>query len=256
MKIGICMTCSNAVAYTKAAVASIKTKHPYELIILDDYSIDGTKAWLRTLVGVTVLSDPDSPSLGGNWNLGAAKAKELGCEAVLICNNDILFHSLTIDNLVLRLEEARQNNEFVVVVSANNQRGNIKPEEIFTLELAKENSEAEHPDFSCFLLDLKAWEFVGKFSQDYRPCYFEDNDFHTRLKLYGLKAIAITTAPYYHYGSITQNSVVGGLCTPPQFERNRAVFVDKFGTTPDLIDIDKLRKAFNIKPVTSLAAMI
>jgi GT2 family glycosyltransferase len=266
MKIGIVVTCFNELEYTKNMVYSIKTKYPHELIIIDDYSIDGTKAWLRELKArfeildapfdttrnLTVLSDPDTTSLGEKWNLGALTAQQLGCEAVLICNNDILFNPKTIDNLVERLELSRKLGQNIALVSASNQRGHIKPEEILELQLSEMNSEAEHPDFSCFLLDLKAWEFVGKFSQDYKPCYFEDNDFHTMLRIHGLVGIAITSAPYYHYGSITQNSVVGGLCKGPQFESNRQIFVDKFGVLPDKIDIKEVQKQFNITPITSL----
>lgn len=257
MKIGIVITCYNEVEYTKNMVKSLKTSFPYELIVIDDYSMDGTKAYLRELVttGATIITDPDTETLGEKWNLGAAKAKELGCEAVLICNNDILFHPATIDNLVKRLELAKEQDELVVIVSANNQRGHIKPEEVFTLDLPEVPSEAEHPDFSCFLLDLKVWEFVGKFSHNYKPCYFEDNDFHTKLKIWGLKAIATTMAPYYHYGSITQNSIPGGLCKPPQFEHNRAVYVAKFGAEPDRIDLEGLRKQFNVTVITSLKSI-
>lgn len=259
-KIGLVITCCNQVEYTKAAVHSIKTKLPFELIIIDDYSIDGTKAWLKELAvvygaGLTVISDADTDSLGQKWNLGASKAKELGCDAVLICNNDILFSSHTIDNLVFRLNQARENNEYMAVVSANNQRGRVKPEEIFSIALER-SSEAEHPDFSCFLLDLTAWEAVGKFSEEYKPCYFEDNDFHTKLKLYGYKAIATTEAPYYHYGSVTQNSVEGGLCKGPQFEYNRALFVAKFGALPDQINVRELRHKFGIIPVTAVKATV
>lgn len=269
MKIGIVVTCCNEVEYTKNMVYSLKTSFPYELIIIDDYSIDSTKAWVKELQikweilvkdyddtrHLTVITDPDTDSLGEKWNLGATKAKELGCEAVLICNNDILFHPTTIDSLIKRLTQARQDGENVILVSANNQRGHIKPEEIYDLELSTDLSEAEHPDFSCFLLDLKAWEHVGKFSHDYKPCYFEDNDFHTMLKIHGFVAIATTAAPYYHYGSITQNSVVGGLCKGPQFEHNREIYAHKFGAIPDKVDIEQLRKRFNITPVTALNAI-
>lgn len=259
MKIGIVITCCNEVQYTKNAVASIKTSHPYELIIVDDYSIDGTKDWLKQLPNemnnVTPVIDPDTNSLGEKWNLGAQLSKDKGCEAVLICNNDILFNPATIDSLIERLQEAKDKDQNVVITTACNQRGNMKPNDIFTHVPPKHYSESEGPDFSCFLMDIKAWEYVGKFSDEYRPCYFEDNDFHTRLKLHGLSALAITSAPYYHFGSVTQNSVEGGLCKSPQFEYNRAVFVKKFDATPDKINIVSLRNKYNITPVSSYSAM-
>lgn len=254
MKIGIIITCCNQVEYTKNCVNSIKTSYPFELIIIDDFSIDGTKTWLKSelgpnamgALGVHTIIDADTESLGEKWNLGMEKAEQLGCEAGLICNNDILFSPFTIDNLVSRLELAKQLGENVVLVSAANQRGNMKPEDILTYEAPKEVSESEGPDFSCFLQDIKAWHKLEKFPKVFKPCYFEDNYWHTVIKAQGLKAIATTAAPYYHYGSITQNSVAGGLCKPPQFERNRAIFVEIFGAEPDKVDLEYVRKKFNI----------
>lgn len=239
----------NQVEYTQRCVASIRSSTPYELILIDDFSMDGTKDWLNSLTkeqfpncaGVWPIIDPETDSLGEKWNVGMSKAKELGCTASFVCNNDILFHPKTIDNIISRFELARRNNEPVVAVSASNRRGSVSPEGIFTLHIEDNPTEAPHPDFSCFLLDVAAWELVGKFSQDYKPCYFEDNDFHTMLQIYDLVAIAISNAPYYHYGSITQNQTPSGMCSSPQFERNRAIFKEKFGAKPDAVDIKGLK---------------
>ena len=251
-KIGITITMCNEVDYTRRCVESIKTSTPYVLILIDDFSIDGTKKWINSLfeedldscMEVVPVIDPDTNSLGQKWNLGATIAKKAGCSAVLTCNNDILFHPNTIDAVVARLDKAREAGENVVLVTACNKRGETTPEGIFTFPIPEPSSEAESPDFSCFLLDLDAWEKVGKFSEDYKPCYFEDNDFHTMLKIHNLKAINITDAPYYHYGSITQNQVPGGICKPPQFEHNRHLYIKKFGAKPDEINLAELRRTF------------
>lgn len=251
MKIGIAFTMFNCVDYSKAAVESIRTSVKYHMILIDDFSMDGTKEWMRNLtrtdsncLSIEKIVDEDTNSLGQKWNLAAQRAKDLGCDAVLICNNDILFSPNTIDNLVIRLEAALNSGENVALVSAHNLRGQINSQDILTRVASKDTSESEGPDFSCFLLDLTSWEKVGKFAEIYIPCYFEDNDFHTMLRVYDLKAIATTAAPYYHYGSITQNSVPDGLCKSPQFEKNRDIFIAKFDALPDKIDIDYLKKKF------------
>lgn len=249
-KVGIVITMCNQVDYTKQCVQSIVSSTPYHLILVDDFSMDGTKAWLKSLqpeqlsncVGVTTLIDPDTVSLGQKWNLGVSAAKEAGCDAVFVCNNDILFHSKTIDNIIERFDRAKIESEPIAIVSASNKRGETTPENIFDFQITGVPTESPHPDFSCFLLDIALWEKVGKFSEIYIPCYFEDNDFHTTLKIHDLVAIAISNAPYYHYGSITQNQVEGGLCKSVQFEQNRAKFKAKFGALPEHVDIKGLKK--------------
>ena len=247
--IGLIVTYFNCVDYTKAMVESIRTSYPYHLILIDDFSFDGSKAWARALEKtnperIHIFEDEDTVTLGKKWNLGVQKAQDLGCEVALVCNNDILFSPDTIDNLIKRWEQGG-----VGLVSAHNIRGSIKPEEIYTYKTIEPTTEAPHPDFSCFLIDMKTWETIGHFPEVYVPCYFEDNHVHTMLKAHGLVAIAITSAPYYHYGSITQNQIPAGLCQGPQFEANRAKFVEIFGALPESVDIDFVRRKFNITPI-------
>lgn len=247
IKLAIIVTYFNCVDYTKAMVKSIKTSYPYYLILVDDFSYDGSKQWARELEKtnpekIHIFEDQDTVSLGQKWNLGVQKAKDLGCEVALICNNDILFAPQTIDNLMRRWEQ-----KDVALVSAHNIRGQINPLDILTyVANVEESSEAPHPDFSCFMIDIKAWEKINKFPVVYIPCYFEDNHIHTMMNAYKLKAIATTAAPYYHYGSVTQNQLEGGLCKSPQFEANRDTFVGIFGALPDAVDLDFVRKKFNI----------
>lgn len=247
-KIGIIFTCYNSVEYTVAAVQSLKITFPFHLIIIDDFSTDGTKQWLQELgrsykehwvngqeglcEGLSTLIDVPTESLGEKWNLGVAEASKNGCSIALICNNDILFHPATIDTLINRWLTNKANNERIGIISAHNRRGDTQPTDIFTLPIPDPASEAESPDFSCFLMDIEVWQAIGKFDINYIPCYFEDGDTHANLAIHDYSAIATTAAPYYHFGSITQNSVPGGLCKSAQFEKLRAYFRYKWGCVP------------------------
>src|SRR2546429_591525 len=173
-RVGIIITCFNSVQYTVNAVNSIRTSFPFQLIIIDDFSTDDTKKWLRDLtvsynehwinnneglcVGLSTLIDIPTESLGEKWNLGVAEASKQGCPIALICNNDILFHPATIDTLVNRWIQVKANQEKIGIISAHNRRGDTKPEDIFTLPIPDPVSEAESPDFSCFLMDIEVWQ--------------------------------------------------------------------------------------------------
>lgn len=261
MQILITITAKNCLEYTKACVESIDTKIDNHILIVDDFSTDGTKEWAEDLIrrfdagelayltrtkAIHVLTDPPVDSLAARWNMAMSMAENLGCEAALICNNDILFSPLTIDTVTHRLEKAVAEDEPVVMVTASNQRDAInamglQPEQIRMFVPPEPATEADHPDFSCFLYLVSAWHKVGMFDENYKPCYFEDNDTHSMLKLHGLRAISTTAAPYYHYGSRTQNSVKGGVCSPAQFDDNRRYFVSKFGCMPHQVDALLLR---------------
>lgn len=232
MKIGIAFTMKNLLEYTKAAYESINTKHPYITILVSDWSTDETNNWINDLVQkspatVKGFIEPLTASLAGKWNIAANTAWEEGCEAALICNNDIIFSPSTIDVLIERLAAGD-----VGLVTAHNVRGQVQPSEIHEVISPAESSEAEHPDFSCFLLAKTTWDTVGPFDERFIPCFFEDNDYHYRMQKAGIKAITTTAAPYYHYGSTTQNSIPGGICPAPQFEKLHAYFVSKHGVDP------------------------
>ena len=259
-KIGIVITCKNLLEYTRGAIESIETKYPFLLVVIDDFSTDETKEYLELLSqhyrdSAHIITDPLTYSLAEKWNIGAQYCFDADCDAVLICNNDIVFHPVTIDRLVERMEKGD-----VGMVTAHNMRGQsfhvpiplpdqykevpgvtraYVPVDITAETLAASpaptpeiSTEAPHPDFSCFLLSRSTWDTVGKFDEKFAPCYWEDSDFHLRMGKAKIKAIATTSAPYLHYGSRTQNSVEGGICKGEQFNRLRDYLRQKHGTVP------------------------
>jgi len=263
-KVCIAFTMRNCLTFTRKCVDSIKTSFPNYIILVDDGSTDGTKRWIEGLVrdfhngiyhdglektlDIITMIDPPFPSLAAKWNAVMRLAEEKQCQAGMICNNDILFSPITIDNMLNRLSSATESSDLeerkIVMVTANNMRGRITPAAVLNLTSPADSAEGENPDFSCFSLTIEGWNTVGGFDENYVPCYFEDNDFHTMLKIHGLRAINTTTAPYYHFGSITQNSVPRGLCPSSVFDKNKQYFVNKFGTLPDQINVDELRVKF------------
>ena len=231
MKLGIIITCKNLWETTKAAYESIHSEFPYHVCFVSDFSTDLTNARLTALAqtqeNVSVELTPLTKSLAGKWNLGVKMAQAAGCDTFLICNNDILFHRGTIDALRARFAEGD-----AVLVSAHNLRGQIEPDKLPLVALPPRPTESEHPDFSCFMIDEETLELIGWFDTKFEPCYFEDNDYHYRIMKAGQKAVATTAAPYYHFGSMTQNSIPGGVCPAPKFMENRAYFITKHGVDP------------------------
>ena len=196
IKVGIICPVRNCLKYTQMTIDSIKTKHKFNIYVIDDHSDDGTKEWLETQTFKHWSDIPESTGLSYNWNYGIKEALKDKCTHFLIINNDVLLHPQTIDKLVERLDRGD-----VVMATCVNVQGLCQtPEAIFTLPVTEE-SESEHPDFSGFMINKKTLDVIGYFDETFAGCYYEDNDYHARIVLSGNKAISYNLAPFYHFAS-------------------------------------------------------
>ena len=59
-------------------------------------------------------------------------------------------------------------------------------------------------DWSIFILPKSVYEKVGKFDECFYPAYYEDNDYHYRMRLLGMKYLTTTHInPYVYKASMT-----------------------------------------------------
>lgn len=280
-KVQIIITCINLwESYTKPCIDSIKTKYSHRILVIDNGSTDQTQEEATKLVSEKFIYQRNDTAwcCSKSWNFGVKNGIDWGADYFLVLNNDILLHPETIDRLVERLEAAKRKlvalpvelslaqrfnpeiniavptgpevfeSELLAMVTAMNIRGECeKPKDIFakdarSYELA---AESEHPDFSAFMLTKAGYEKIGDFDEQFVPCYFEDNDYHYRVNLAGLKAITLPTAIYYHFGSKTQTEALGEgktVSTHATFNNNRAYFMSKWGGMPGQ---ERFKKPFN-----------
>jgi GT2 family glycosyltransferase len=85
-------------------------------------------------------------------------------------------------------------------------------------------------DFTCFMIRPATLRQHGFFDANFRPAYFEDNDYYGRVVLGGGKCRVVHAAQFFHHGSMTVRS-------DPEiahhvnywFERNREYFRCKWG---------------------------
>lgn len=237
-KIQIVIPCINLWSkYTKPCLDSIKSKHEHRIVLINNGSTDETCSEVGKLVSesfVHVHNDV-SWSCAKSWNYGIKDGFYKGFDYVLVLNNDILLHPDAIDRMVERFEKKDAD---IVMVSCLDVRGECaNPTDVFNLELENklDTPESPHPNFSAFMINKECWDKIGEFDEKFVPCYFEDNDYHHRIELAGLKAICLPTAMFYHFGSRTQNEAIGAnipMCSSPQFEINRAYYKTKWGGIP------------------------
>lgn len=152
-----------------------------EVIIIDNTGKAGALSYVSDILypnrQVHLLPMIESLGTSGSWNW----AMDYFDDSFLIfANDDIEVHSNTIEELVNR--------------ALYSPAGLLYP------------SQKSGPPFSLFL--LKHWAFlkVGVFDETFKPIYFEDNDYHYRLKLAAVEQEEVNVE-YEHVGSATLNSM-------------------------------------------------
>lgn len=172
--------------------------------------------------------------LSGAWNYGMNEAFRKDCNYVLVMNDDVLLSPWAIDEMVEEIGPGQYQG--LAVVTATNARGHLNPDDVLTLEkpsLEDMCAPPSGPDFACFMMTKMTYDAVGPFDENFTPAYFEDNDYHRRVNLLGMRAEGKRSAIMYHYGSQTQNAISNKpVVPPPQFVKNRQYYVSKWGGEP------------------------
>lgn len=202
-ELAIILPVINCLNYTKKMIATIKTKHPYKLILIDNASHDDTPIYFQRLAeseNVFFFRNAENIGCAGAWNYGIKYAIEkFDSKYFFIPNNDILLHPLAIDILIKALRHPKS-----ILTTATDVSGRVaQATDVLKMKIPEKTRLTEAPEFSCFMLNKKAIDKVGYFDEKFYPAYFEDNDYHYRIKLAGCRAVKTNKALYFHYGSRT-----------------------------------------------------
>jgi len=193
----------NCLEYTKQTIETIKTKHKHALFLIDNGSDNQTVNYLARLhdeTGANVFLNSFNIGVAATWNQGIRLAKEFyNSRYYAILNNDILLHEEAIDVMLKTIQRPD-----IALVSGTDVCGRVAiPQEVLQLQPTKDGILREAPEFSCFMVKDETIHKVGFFDDTFYPAYFEDNDYHRRINLAGLKAVSDSRSLYYHYGSRT-----------------------------------------------------
>lgn len=202
----IAIPCYNQLQFTKQVISTIKLRPDQLLLLINNGSTDGTHDYLLSLIKnsrIAVLEFSKNIGVANAWNQALTCAFEhLKCENCIILNNDILLKPNTIERM-----EADLKSEVNVLTTAKDVSSQCANEDdFFSRENNPENIYQETPDFSCFGVNKKCFDKIGYFDDQIYPAYFEDNDYHRRILLAGLKAQKNNNNEYWHYGSRTLQS--------------------------------------------------
>lgn len=186
-------------------------------LVPDQYIVIDTGGAAAHLLSTTELVLPAGKSVilpgrehGRHIGVAAAwnRALAAGGDWTIISNDDVELHPGTIEALVRGAEET--DAEYIC------------PEF---------NAGAM---FCVFLPKQSMLQRIGGFDEGFWPAYYEDNDYHRRMKLAGVKELRVAGASYEHMVSATMKSLSAAELMEhhQQFDQNTARYTRKWGGPP------------------------
>jgi len=217
--IDIIILTKDHLALTKKCIESIRTKYPYELIVVDSGSTDGTQEYLD-LKGALVIPTKGEFCFSRNVNIGVKFGKN---PLKLICNNDIQFGRKAIDAMV----------ETMITEKA----GMVGPHSNACMNPDQWHKGPQDPDetkettrtlnFFAVLIDNKVFETIGYMDKQFTGYGCDDDDFTLRAYKAGYK-IMVAPAYVYHEATATYKE----LDKKKMYRENIKRFKDKWGFAP------------------------
>jgi glycosyltransferase involved in cell wall biosynthesis/predicted Zn-dependent protease len=242
--VSIIILCCNELEYTRLCLESVLryTRKPYELIVVDNASTDGTPAYLEELRNrpeperVLVIRNESNRGFAGGCNQAIAQAR--GHYSVFL-NNDTVVTSEWLTRLVAwSLHDWPQ----VGLVGATSNYApppqrvvgeypSLDALEPFAAKQRVLNAgkaiQVTRLTGFCLLVRREVLQQIGGFDERYGAGFFEDDDFCLRAAQAGYHLLVATDVFIHHFGSRTFNGLK--LDGRQQLKNNLEEFRKKWG---------------------------
>ncbi len=227
----------NGLTFLQDCIYSIKrfTDTPYEIIVVDNGSYDGTLGFCRQeeVIFISVSENLGFPA-ACNMGLTVACGNQL-----LLLNNDILVSRNWLSNMLACLNS--QDDIGIVGPTTNYASGKQQIGMPFTsLDemselLNKPNThkwqQVERIVGLCFLFTRRLMDQIGLFDERFSPGHYEDDDYCYRARMAGYRLMIAGDVFVYHHGSASF-AQQGEERLKQLIAKNHQKFVDKWGVDP------------------------
>lgn len=193
----------NQLDYTRRCLDSILrwTEVPFEMIVVDNASTDGTRDYLKTAAVQVITNDR---------NLGCAKAWNQGVRAATgqvigILNNDIVVTPGWLKGLLAFMQSGRYG-----IVSPSAREGLLDYDlERYAAEFTHRCSGAIRKELygACMVIDRRVFERIGLFDEAFTYGGCEDVDFLWRAREAGWQAAMTGSVLIHHFSMVTQDAI-------------------------------------------------
>lgn len=213
------------------------TPQPFELIVVDDASTDGTAEAVKQRRNVRLAVHESNRGFAGAVNTGLMMAKG---NTILLLNNDVLVAENWLGNMLSCLNSAPGigavgpvtnyiggEQQVGVPYDAGDREGMWRFAAAHNVSCQARWRQTERLVGFCLLLNRETVQQTGYFDEGYRIGNYEDDDYIVRLRLQGLKLMIAGDAFIHHKGSVTMKGL-----GPQQFaetdSRNGSFFRQKW----------------------------
>jgi GT2 family glycosyltransferase/tetratricopeptide (TPR) repeat protein/SAM-dependent methyltransferase len=240
----VVILCCNEVEYTRQCLESVlrHTRAPYELVLVDNGSSDGTPAFLEEVrrhpgpVGVEVIHNATNVGFPAGCNQALARARG---DYLVLLNNDTVVTAGWLDGLVGWALHDWPTVGLVGPVTNYSRPPQQIAVDYTTLdgldafaarrrrEYAGKAVEADRLTGFCLLLRRAVFERIGGFDERYGLGFFDDDDLSVRARQAGFRLLVAQDVFVHHFGSRTFTAL--GVDCPEQLRRNFEQFRAKWG---------------------------
>jgi GT2 family glycosyltransferase len=233
----------NNLALTKLCLESLfrNTEDPsYELIVVDNQSVDGTPGYLREMAA----RHANMQLILNETNHGFAKANNQGLaratgDYLVLLNNDTVVPPGWLSRLLWHLRDPQVGLVGPFTNFAGNEAKIPVPYrswaemEIFARQRARalERQIAEIPMLAMFCVALRReiFEKIGQLDEQFGIGLFEDDDYSLRARRAGYRVICAADVYVHHFGRAAFGTLMRRKAYDNLFDVNRAKYEAKWG---------------------------
>ncbi|CAM4332750.1 glycosyltransferase family 2 protein [Paenibacillus tarimensis] len=233
----------NGLQLLQSCVASIRSYTdqavtPYEIIAVDDGSVDGTAMWCAA-EQIPFVRLPVSNGYPRACNAGLRLAS--GSNLVLL-NNDVTVAPRWLQNLLTALHSSHDIGMAgpVTNYASGRQQVNYPFADMQEFQRIAGEINRSNPDKweevqrlvgFCMVIKREVYERAGKLDEQFSPGHYEDDDYCRRVHGLGCRMLMCKDTLVHHAGSASFN-LRGQQELQALVDRNRRLFIEKWKTDP------------------------
>lgn len=244
-KVAVILVNYNGAMYNEECIDSLLNSdyENFEIIVVDNASSDNSLNILQNKYrnSIKIIKSEENIGFSGANNLGIDLAKEIGCNYILLLNNDTVIKKDSIKEM-MRLSNQYPNDAISPKINYFNKKnviwsagGGINWSKGLTFHYGM--NEYDNNNFNnerviefatgcCLLLPLSIIEKVG-YLEDQYFLYYEDTDYCTRIIKNGFTIRYCPTSIIYHKVSMSTGGGESELYCY-YIDRNRLLFNKKY----------------------------
>jgi GT2 family glycosyltransferase/glycosyltransferase involved in cell wall biosynthesis len=241
VEISIIIPVSNQFRFTQACLASLQEQQGterFEVIVVDDYSTDGTAEIVSRIPGVVYLRNETNSGFIASCNRGAEKARG---KYLVFLNNDTLVRTgwlmALFDTFAEELQAGIVGSKLIYPDGRLQEAGGIIWRDASGWNYGKSDDpgkpeynylrEVDYCSAAALMIPKELFYSVGGFDSRYAPAYYEDTDLSFKVRRAGYKVLYQPLSEVVHYeGATGGTDLTSG--TKKHQDINRSAFAERW----------------------------